>query len=266
MATVTKRQGSALWEAAPTEFSTTSTLLHVYGDTGTGKSTLALTAPGPIAYMHAAEKIVGIVEPFARKKDVRLYNFGATFPGGNPQATAKAANEVWMRMCEAWYDAYGWARTIVWDTHDEGWELIRLARFGGLKPTGGRVDANYGPVNAEFKALFKRFREQDRANVILIGHTKDEYVKSKTTGGSEGMGQRTGNTIVAGQKDVVKSCDVSVRMRKDFDDDGSLKFFARIEKGWMNAQVEGIELEDDMATFSEIMSIVTGLEAEEWSR
>lgn len=254
-----------LWEDAPTEFVRRVTFKEIYGDTGTGRTTLAFTAPGPIAYIHAAEKIDGIIEQYAHKIGPHgngtqgVFNFGGVFTG-TPEQVAAQAQSIWHRFMLAYFDAFKWARTVIIDTHTELWELIRLARFGGLKPQGGRVDANYGPVNAEFRSIFKHFKTQDRANLIIIGQTKDEY---KTKGGkSDGMGERTGNTIRAGMKEIPYMADILVRTDKGRDDSGNLQFTATIEKGWFNASVEGIELPDQ--TFGSLLELITNVPAEEW--
>lgn len=248
------RRGEILWEDAPTEFTKRVSLAEVYGDPGTGKTTFALSAPGPIAYLHAAEKIDGVIQKFSREKKVRIYNFNGTFRGA-PRDIAAQAQEVWKGLRAAWVDAFGWARTIVLDTHTEAWELIRVAYFGALKPEGGRIDANYGPVNAEWKSLLKHFRTQDRCNLILLGQTKEEY---KTSPKSP-MGERTGRTIRAGQKDVPYFADVILRMDKA---DGD--FTATIEKGWFNGPMEGVPYMNEDVKWSTIMSAITETDPEEW--
>jgi len=231
--------------------------MEIYGDTGTGRTTLALTAPGPIALIHASEKIEGIIQPFARDKEIRLFDFGVDLSGARGhEAVADEADKVWGAMSDAIYDAYEWARTIIIDTHTEAWELIRLARFGDLKPSGGRIDANYGPVNAEWRSLFKHFRHQDGTNLIAVGQTKDEYRESKS-----GMGQRTGKTIRAGQKDVHYLADVIVRTERDII---ANTFTSKVEKGWWNAFSEGLEFDNEDSRFGYVMAIVAESDEEEW--
>lgn len=252
-----------VWEQATAEITQRNVLMEAYGDTGSGRSTFALTAPGPIAYIHASEKLEGITQvAVARGTDVRLVDFGGVFAGSEDQIAA-LAQEKWQLLKDAWYDALfgGWARTVVLDTHTEAWELIRLAYFGALKPTGGRVDSNYGPVNADWRSLFKAARQQDKVNAIVIGQTKDEYKKSKT-GKSDGMGERTGDTIRAGQKEVPYLCDAVVRTDKNvMSGEG---FWGTIEKGWFNAGVEGVALHNDMLTFPGVMAMITDMDESEW--
>jgi hypothetical protein len=241
--------GNVAWEKAPTTLTRRCAFMEIYGDTGTGRTTLALTAPGPIGLIHAAEKIEGIVQPVAREKEVRMYNFGGVFRG-SPDTISEKAHGILTGAQNAWYDAIDdWAKSVILDTHTELWELIRLARFGTLTPRG-TIAHMYGPVNAEWRSMFKHFREQDHANVVLIGQTKDEYKNDK----------QTGKTVRAGQKEIPFMADVIVRTSRS--PDGG--FLATVEKGWWNADMEGLELEDENITFSMIMSLVTETEESEW--
>lgn len=255
----------SVWEDAPTEFTRRVTFKEIYGDTGTGRTTLAFTAPGPIAYFHAGEKIEGVIQKAAHKIGPNMdgkrgvVNFGGVF-AGSPEQVAAQASALWQRFVAAYFDSYKWARTVIIDTHTELWELIRLARFGGLKPQGGRVDANYGPVNAEFRSLFKHFKTQDTANLIIIGQTKDEYTKK--AGRSDGMGERTGRTIRAGMKEIPYMADVLIRTDKGVNDNDELEFTATIEKGWFNASVEGVAMPG--MEFASIMELITETPASEW--
>ena len=234
--------------------------MHVYGDTGTGRSTLALTAPGPIGFAHTAEKIDGIIQRAAREKVVRVINFGGSF-GGSPQDISNQAHPVWERMKRGWFDAIdNWARTTIMDTDTEGWEILRLARFGELNPQG-RTDALYGPVNAEWRTMFKYFRKQERCNVISIGQTKDEYREMVRNG--KKSSERTGHTIRAGQKEIPVMADVVIRTGKYIDNNG-IHFTATVEKGWWNAFTEGMTFEDEDIRFSRIMALITETDESEW--
>lgn len=250
----------SIWQDASATLTRRSVFVSVFGDTGSGRTTWALTAPGPIALLHTTEKIDGIVQPFYQKIGPNgdgtngLCDFGGVFSGGQKEI-ADQAKAKWSLFKTAWYDAFTWARTIIVDTDTEAYQLIRLAYFGGLKPTSGRIDVNYGPVNGEWLSVFKYFRQQDRTNVILIGQTSDEYRESK----KGDMGQRTGRTIRSGHKSIPYMSDVIVRTSKE---DGV--FSGTIEKGWYNAGAEGLQLEDDMSTFPQIMSLITDTDPSEW--
>lgn len=283
---------SSLWEDAPTEIERRSVILEVYGDSGTGRSTFAFSAPPPIAYLFAAEKTEGIVQRAQMRarqmgSNVRVHNFGAVFTGQDNDAIALQAKPVLDALLAAFYDSLNWARTIILDTHTEAWELFRIGHFGSFKPEGGRVDSNYGPVNALWRSMFKAARLKETCNFIVIGQTKDEWVtKSKNPtagaeggiakvafssqrkgkGGSDGIGERTGRTVRAGQKEIVPLCDVIVRTNKLFEDTGGSTFSSRIEKGWYNAEYEGMEFPAEKSNFSNVMAVLTESDPAEWAK
>jgi hypothetical protein len=249
---------SGLWDDAPTESIRRCVFIHIYGDTGTGRTSLALTAPGPIGLVHTAEKLEGVVQRYARQKSIKLVNFGGIFRG-TPQQIADQANPVWVKMYTAWCDGMdNWARTLIMDTDTEGWEILRLARFGELNPRG-RTDSLYGPVNAEWRSLFKRFRSQERCNVIAIGQAKDEYIDKVKDG--KVTSTKTGRTIRAGQKEIPYMADIVLRTSKQ---DGV--FACTIEKGWYNAHTEGMSLEGDDIRIPYIVSLITETDESEWMK
>lgn len=257
-------RGKIMWEQPAKEFSKRSAIVEIHGDTGTGRTKLALTAPGPIALIHDAEKIDGLVETLGRKGVIKgLHNYGGNIiKSADPKKVQAVAAEAWMRMRDHWYDSFDWARSVVLDTHTELWELIRYAFFGAEKPSSGRIDRNWGPVNAEWRALFKYQRQHPNVNLIIIGRTKDEYV---TKGKDDTMGQRTGHTIMAGQKDIEFYSDVVLRTRKQRRKNGETVFKSIVEKGWWNAlAVEGTEFENEESNFADIMGFITETDAAEW--
>lgn len=239
--------GAVIWEDAPTKFLRRVTYLQIYGDTATGRTSLALTAPGPIALLHAEEKIDGIVQKFP-EKGIRLHCFGGRFSGSHQEIATQASAQI-EQFKAALDDAFSWAKTVIVDTHTEAWELLRLARFGTLNPSG-HVPSLYGPVNAEWKGLFRGHRAQDRYNLICIGQIKEQYRNNKPTGKLE----------QAGQKEMKYPADVIVRMDRPEDD----RVVATIEKAWWNEHMVGLELENEEVTFLNLMSLITETDAEEW--
>lgn len=250
--------GSSAWEDAPTEVTTRKVFMRIVGDTGTGRTKLALTAPGPVAFAHAGEKIEGVLQAAAKQQKIRVMNFGGSF-AGTPQDIANQAGPTWNKLVAGAYDAIdNWARTFIIDTDTEAWELLRLARFGEMNPKG-RTDFLYGPVNAEWRSLFKRYRGQERCSVIAIGQTKEEYVEKFMQGKKESA--RTGRTIQAGQKEMGFMADVVIRTSRDIENGD---FIATITKGWFNAMTEGVEFRNEEIRFSNIMAMITETEESEW--
>jgi hypothetical protein len=253
------------WDEVPDDVTRRTVMVNIYGDTGTGRTRFALTAPGPIALAHTAEKVDGLIQWAKRPipqgglgKVIRTHNFGGAFTAPTNQGIADLVAPVWNRMVANWNAAIDtWARTAIMDTDSEAWEECRLAHFGELNPKG-RIDNLYGPVNARWRALWKRHKRAEKCNVIAISQSKDEYRDKKTPKGI--VSERTGRTIRTGQKEIGFMSDVIVRCTKN---DGV--FAVTIEKGWYNGAAEGITLENEDATFARVMSLITETEEEEWS-
>jgi len=214
------------WTDAPSQLACRSVFMAIYGRTGTGRTTLALSAPGPIALIHAAEKLEGIVQPFVQNgKDIKLYSYGTILPRGDEAKVKAHTKKVWDDFKDAMLDSMGWARTVVLDTHTEAWRLVRAARFGKLTQV---KPFHYTAVNAEWAALMKQFRNQDKCNLIVSGRLRERYKNDKPTGIME----------QSGMKDMDTFSDVIIRTRKKRLK-GETTFSAEIEKGWWNAHSEG---------------------------
>jgi len=242
------------WTDAPSLITKRTTFMSVYGRTGTGRTTLSLTAPGPIALIYSEEKHEGIVQPVVKNgKDIKLYNFGTIPATGDAASVIRLTVGVWEELKNALLDATEWAKTIVLDTHSEAWRVIRAARLGKLSQV---KPYHYTPVNAEWVALMKKIRSQgNKCNFIALGGLKERYKNDKPTGIMEQSGQKEMDTL----------SDVVIRMKKKKDKGGDITFSAGIEKGWYNAHAEGLELEDELANFGQLMGIITKTDPAEWS-
>lgn len=250
-----------VWTPAPTAFTTRSVLMEVYGDTDTGRTTFALSAPAPIALIEFGEKIDGVVQRYAGKQ-IFTFRCGGVFRGGR-EKVMEAASAAEDAMFAALYDALmsTWARTIILDTHNEAWALSRNAEFGGAKPEKGRVDRNYAEINERWRSLLVACRASGK-NVILIGMTDDEWTASQS-----GQDKKTGRTVRATHfKTIPIKVDVQIRTYSQKKADGQGKDFAvQIEKAWMNPLACGVILKNEQCLFSSVMAGITGTRPEEWS-
>lgn len=256
------------WEDAPSENIKRRCHISIVGETGTGKTTLALTGPGPVALVNSDEKIEGIVQPFVKgehvtcagtPKRIRLLNF-AFVASDSEEDTAQRAQTLWQKVRRNILESPGWANTTIVDTETETWELARLGYFGTLKPSG-RTDNLYGPVNNDYRTLFKSFRLQDKCYIITIHHTKDEYV-DKVVNGKQ-TSTRTGRQLRAGFKEMSTMPDIILRTGKRIGAEG-IEFTAEIEKGWYNAQSEGLVFSGEDLRLSFILETITGVPEAEW--
>lgn len=236
------------WQDVTTEVTRKVAIIQVWGETHTGRTTLALTAPGPIALMHLSEKVDGIAEAAVKAgKKVRKLDLSREYRGDEARIkeTAKGALKDFEAAMD---DAYKWAGSIVIDTHTDLWEMIRLARFGTVTPKGV-VSNLYGPVNATWNGIISRHRAQNKTNLILIGKTQEEYRNDKPTG----------RIVQAGKRDINYQGDVRIKTKRGKDGE----FQAVIEKGWYNAIVEGFETENEDCNIPYIMTLITEKE-ENW--
>lgn len=261
MAATSKPARRIVWEDAPTEFAPRATVAEIYGPSGSGRTTLALTAAAPIAYLGFHEKIDGIVQPYAQAKPIKVYKAGGVFTG----TPDEIMREAWDRMEDFeghYYDAIdsGRFRTVIVDTHVEAWALERLAEFGAAKPEKGRVDVNYAAINARWLSMLNKARTQSETSVILIGQVEDEWKND-----AKGFGSKTGRQVKvassAGRQVFLKS-DVSFRTQVD---EGGQGFSVRIEKAWGNNGLLYSEIPVDQESgFPMLMSLITGTEQSEW--
>lgn len=267
--------GKLEWEDVNTEFTTRAVAMGVYGDTDTGRSTLALTAPGPIAYIHSYEKVDGLIQAARRLKEIKVKRFSALGTGDVEEIQALAEQQR-LETEAAIRDAYSWARSIIVDTETKLWDMYQLARMGSLMREE-RSDSDkrkgqliYTEINAKWSNMLQMYRTnlelaeksgRQPTNLILISKTKDEYKKQKTSS-NPNVPTATGKTIRAGQKDTAFFCDVIVRTVRD----GKV-FKGVIEKPWWNNAYRDAAFtsEEGILDFPNIMSMLTETDLEEWS-
>jgi len=140
-------------------------ILSVEGAEKQGKTHFALTAPGPTILFSLDIGEEGVVQKFS---DVYVMPMG----GSNHEAEFSRFRSVYSEML-----ADKDVRTIVLDTATEVWELLRMARFGKLTQV---MPYQYGPVNAEYRAMIREAYESDK-NLILLHKVKAKYVNDKKT-------------------------------------------------------------------------------------
>jgi hypothetical protein len=161
------------FEAAADIQSRDRMILSISGLEKCGKTHFGLTAPGPIAMFSTDIGEEGVVEKF-RDKDVQLLTLDRVDDNAADQAV-----EEWERFRKAYYWSLkdGHFRTLLVDTATEIWEMLRMARFGRLTQV---MPYQYGPVNAEYRALIRDAYKYDK-NLILLHKMKAKYVNDKRT-------------------------------------------------------------------------------------
>lgn len=277
--------GAADWETVGTEFTQRAASIAIWGETSSGKTTLALTAKGPIGLLHASEKVAGVIQPHVRVgKVVRKFDFGFAVRKGETEAQiAERARLTWAKWMDLYNDGMNkWAGTVIVDTETDAWALRRLARFGSLTPKGDLRDL-YGAVNFDWAQIFKNTPRElvdtRKVNLITI-HTASDAYKDVMVPGSGGgppkkVSIKTGDYKMDGQKSIRYWADVILWVDKN----PAGQYTVRIDKGWFNGQIEGTVLDeplmrqlgykvdpaiDSALTIPAILSMITETPEEEW--
>lgn len=246
-----------IWEEVSTEFTSRSAMIELWGDTSTGRTRFALSAPGSIALIHTGEKIAGIVEEFRRIKDIKQINCSlpGIVPGMDVKEVSALAVKVEKRFMEYYYEAIscGDFRTVIIDLHTDLWEVSRLGAFGKLKPDTGLPMVNYPEINARWNSLVIRGQNQDRVNIIWIGSSADEWAGSK----------KTGNRVRESHySQLPVKCHVVLNMQRD---SMNGRYKALVQKAWMgDKDWRDKYIDQDQLTFANVMSTFTDTEPEEW--
>lgn len=243
------------WEEVGTEINqTTGIIIDIIGQEGTGRSSLALTMPGPVAYINSDEKIEGIVQPHVVKgKAVKVWTYGF-IASSDKQDNINRAAPIWWKMQAMCKESIEWASTTIIDTQTDAWELARLGEFGEVNPKVKNLGSAYGDVNMQFRGNMKQFRIAAKSNLVTIHQVKDEYVNDK----------RSGRMLRAGFREMGYIANVVVRTGKYFDPVRGLVFTATIEKGWFNALTEGLTVEGEDCRLPLLLSYITGLPEGSW--
>lgn len=269
------------WEPVSTEFTQRYASIAICGETDTGKTSLALTARGPVAILHAAEKTRGIIEPHVRAgKMVRQHNFAAVFPKAEDECRKKAT-EVWQKADQLFTDAWKWAGSIIVDPEPDYYALRRYARFGTLTPQGDVRDL-YNAINFDWRQRFgamPRAQGSGKGTTLITIHTMtDEYrdVMKQTATGLKKVSEKTGNLRMEGHKSIKFSADLILQTQRDL---VSGKFSVKILKPWFNGGARGMELDDELLremgysespatnsclTLPAILSFITDTPEAEW--
>jgi hypothetical protein len=227
-------------------------IIALEGRERSGKTTFALSAPGPILYFPLDPGREGVLDKVLDEKDVYL----PTMPDGTIDTYDyhdATKMEEWSAMWERFKLSFMRGlknkdiRTVIVDTMTEAWELLRLAKLGKLTQV---MPHQYGPVNAEFRALLKEPYRGDK-NVIFIHKVKAEYINDK----------RTGNMERQGFSDV--GYQVQIEMVTTWNQDDGFGLWVRNCR--QNMEAAGLELPGPLATFPQLaMQVFPMSEESEW--
>lgn len=245
-------------------------IMRIEGDTDTGKSTLALTAPGPVCYLDSLDKATFVLAKEKERnptKEIHLSSFAAAVATGDVEAAKAVAGDCVKRAELAVKNALGWAKSIIIDKENELWMYIRLATLGTLdreeldKEDKKKGQLAYVIPNFKYNWFYKVVREAgylaNRPNLILVSDLEDEWVPNPDR---PNQSAKSGRRVAKGYKEAEVMADVVIRTKRGIDG----VFSAEIKKPWGNEGMRGMELFRSDLDFSTIMGYITSMDPKEW--
>jgi hypothetical protein len=269
--------GVQLASAGPSGFVSATTIkpLHrlvvsVEALEGCGKTNFALTATelGPVAVHNFDVGLEGVVNKFPMDRIIVAPYKMPNIVGLDPQSASNLAHVVWSQFTSDYDSIVGdhvkvngqSARTIVWDTATENWDLLRIARLGKLSQV---MPHHYAPVNQEYREQLRKAYDTDK-NLILLHKLGAEW-ENRVVDGKE-KGHKTGRYERKGFSDIGFAVQVECRMWKEQVEIGKPPLFRMaITKCRQNPNVEGTVLDGDNCRFGVLgMTVYPGSDPAEW--
>lgn len=143
-----------------------------FGPEKVGKNHFGFTAPGPIAVQSFDIGLEGVVEKFLREgKDIRYVEY--EFEKGD--CSQEAAQVLRDQFIEDFEKVLKVARTIIWDTETELWDLFRYAEFGVNDAfVSTTAPKNYVKLNSAYRDLVQQAYDTG-VNLQLIQKVKERW-------------------------------------------------------------------------------------------
>lgn len=244
-------------------------MIGTEGETNTGKSEFAMSAPGPGIFLCVDRGFDGMLDnpnpPESRCNDYAFKVIQAPLP-------TQAGQSDYLAYWKAFYEEYKKAlanpdcKTVVLDGDSDTWELQRLAEFGKLTQIPSIMYVN---VNAARRAMIARAWDSGKI-VIATNKIKDEYVTKRDDHGNvvlkaDGKEERvkSGNLVRQGFDDqdylwqiqirhLYKPAGVNKITKKETPQQWGLK----ILKCKPNPQLQGMELWGNECNFAGLVSMI----------
>lgn len=240
-------------------------IMSIESEEGKGKTTLALDAPAPIAYLCGDKNSDGPLQLAASQKEIvpSFYDFQIPSEDATEDEISKAARPIRNQLMKDFDLALNSkVRTVVVETG--GWLmwLLRMARFGTVKvfPT-----VRHSETNAQFQRLLDKARASDK-NVIWTHRLRDEREDKLIKGKLESVKTGRLETVQYGQMDYEMQC--IIRLRSDAPLGFGMPLVGEVRKCTLNSELVGEEFStaDKVSPlrFATIASRVFGTSAKEW--
>lgn len=224
-----------------------------------GKTHFGLTMPAPIAVLNIDRGLEGMVEKFAKIKEVHKSKDFRAMP-----SKTMADNEArWEAILSAYLDALGDrnTRSILWDTDTEGWEIIRLGYLGKLI---GVKELKYPEINSIFRNVIDLALASDK-NVMFTCRLRKQYIKTgkkSQAGYDESAWNGKYETSGFGEFGAIVQANFRARI---INEDGVNIPTIRVINCRQNMQMNGEVFEGDEARFSWVAAhIIEGTSPEDW--
>lgn len=171
-----------------------------FGEAGSGKTTWWLGAPGPIVIQSFDMGLEGVVETFAKEKDIYVVEYELMNPDGTELDQARG-EEVRDKFIEDYEAALKSARTIIWDRETDVFDVFKYAENGGVDANGSNP-LNWDKLKGRLRRLINMSKATD-VNFGLIQGMKNEWAAGKVNQntGKKGIVQ-TGARVRKGMDDV----------------------------------------------------------------
>lgn len=218
----------------------------------TGKTHFWCTSPGPIGAVNFDTGAEGVVDQDQfRGKVIGLIN--VPIP---PVANQKEYLKIYKDSAEKpLFELIKCpdVRTIVIDTGTDFWELMRLAEFGQLNPSGD-IKKAYMPLNQLYRSVIYKVFESGK-NFVITHKMKQEYENKKTRDGQT-WSEPTGKYMRAGFKETGYLIQINLEHMYRFGKTGAVEFGIRIVDCRQNMTIAGLELWGDECNFPKLAEYV----------
>lgn len=150
-----------------------------FGEVGTLKTSFWLGAPGPIVVFSLDKGLEGVVEEYAKKKDiyVREYDWNPT-----EDLSQEEAITIRDEFIADFEHAIEHARTVIWDKETQVWELFRYAEFGAPND----APRNYPQLYQRYRRLINMPKSTD-INFGLIQGMRTPWISKVKANGAQGV-------------------------------------------------------------------------------
>ena len=226
------------------------------GIDGAGKTYWSLTAPGAIAVLSIDTGLEGVIEKFAKEKEIFIFDYLADWLNIDvnsemeSQEVKDICTPIWERIKEDFANSLAspLIRTVILDTATELYDVARYAMIGRLA-LPKEYAYKYGPVNLEYTRMIKRAYNTGKT-LVLNHRMKEQYIDDKATG----------KMILAGCTKLPYEVQARIRL---YNDEG--EFSLKIIKCRHNGSLVGMELEGDSCNFTQLaMMLFPDTKEEDW--